>query len=83
MIIQKMTHISGFYGNESFCRCGAMRSIKPGPVPCLWLDVTEALHTEASIRLQCRGQDATGHSLMLVTAWLSCLTTGQHALCYD
>lgn len=44
MIIQKMTHISGFYGNESFCRCGVMWSIRPRPAPCLWLDVTEALH---------------------------------------
>jgi len=49
-----------------------MRGIRPGPVPCLWLDVTEALHTEASIRLQWRGPDATGQSVMLVTGWLSC-----------
>lgn len=47
MIILKMTHISGFYGNESFCRCRAMCSIRRGPVPCLWLDVTEALHRDA------------------------------------
>lgn len=47
MIIQRITHISGLYANESFGCCGDVQSVRPGPVSCLWLDITDALHRDA------------------------------------
>lgn len=88
MIIQKMTHISGFYGNESFCCYGAMRTIRPGPVLCLWLDRSYRGLTQISThRLQSDSSigDRTSWASVsrMVTRWLSCLTSEQVALHYS